>query len=46
MLIELQIKITSCAMVSLARGGFDMVEKGKHHDEKEENHHLKKTDLG
>ena len=46
MLIEPQIKITSCAIVSLARGGLDMVEEGKHQDEMEENHHLLKADLG
>ena len=47
MLIELQIRITSWAIFSLAGGGLDRVEKGKHQGEKEKNHpsHLQQAGL-
>ena len=49
MQIELQIKITSCAIVSLAGGGLGRVEKEERQGEKEENRltsHLQETILG
>ena len=47
MQLELQIKITSWAIVSLAGGGLGKVEKRKHQGEKEKNHpsHLQQADL-
>ena len=46
MLIELQVKITSRAIVSLAGGGFDRVEKEECEGEKKENRpsHLQQAD--
>ena len=49
MLIELQKKITICAIASLAGGGLGRVEKEDRQGEKGENRltsHLKETSLG
>ena len=49
LLIELQIKLTSWTIVSLAGGGLGKVEEGERQGEKEKNHlmsHRQKTDLG
>ena len=47
MLIELQIIITSWAIVSLAGGGFGKVEEEEHQGGQEKNHpgHLQQADL-
>ena len=39
LLIELQTKLTSWAIVSLAGGGLGKVEEGERQGEKEKNHH-------
>ena len=49
LLIELQIKLTSWAFVSLADGGLGKVEEGERQGEKEKNcltSHHQDTDLG
>ena len=48
LLIELQIKLTSWTIVSLAVGGLGKVEEGERQGEKEKNQpsHLQKADLG
>ena len=49
LLIELQIKLTSWAIFSLAGGGLGKVEEGERQDEKEKNHltsHLHQLDPG
>ena len=45
LLIELQIKLTSWTILSMAGGGLGKVEEGEHQGEKEENH-PQKANLG